>query len=196
MMKRSVFNLLLVLVLIAASGCNKQPNSAIEVSCDATIMRERFATTYITVTAPRGHRIVVMHDDRRTEQIELNSRSPEANHGKAELFFVATLTSLPDEKGSWLHWTAHLRSGGSNLGGPTEAPLRVAASELDQVFAITVNEGNHASGESFASVRAGQNRYEFIILGKIVVTGCARIAPSHIAKIRSKNIDTSVSYLI
>lgn len=160
-MKRILFSLASALAVL---GCSKPADPTIEVSLKANLLREQFATTHLTVSAPEGHRIRVMHDGRRTEEIEISGLPSDPGRGQAELFVIATLTPLPGGDETWLHWTAHLRSGGSALGGPAGTPRRVTATELADVFEVSVREGSHERGETvMASVSIDGDQYDFVI---------------------------------
>jgi hypothetical protein len=160
---KQLTHLLAVVAALAIAGCAEKSVSPVEVTRDATLIRNQFETTRIVLKARDGHRIVVMRGDRRTEEIAL-SRSPSAEGlNEAEIFLIAALTPLPEEKEALLHWTAHIRSGGTEVGGPTEAPRRVTTQNLADVFKITVAEGGHELEETVVSVAVGENRYDFVV---------------------------------
>ncbi len=106
---------------------------------------------------------MVTRDGRRTEQITLNESPSQAGVDTAEIFVIATLNPLPDSNDAMLHWTAHIRSGGSEVGGPTESPKLVSAQSLADVFNVSVYEGPHELEETIASITVGDDKYDFVV---------------------------------
>ncbi len=151
------------IIVLCVLGCSKKPDSAVEVSQDAAVSRSQFLTQRILVSTRGGDRIVVTRDGRRTEQIALNKSPSQAGVDTAEIFVIATLNPLPDSNDAMLHWTAHIRSVGSEVGGPTESPKLVSAQSLADVFNVSVHEGTHELEETIASITVGDDKYDFVV---------------------------------
>ena len=77
------------------------------------------------------------------------------------MYFIGSLSPIPNQEESLLHWTAHIETDSGFLGGPSEIPRRVKAGSISEVFEVSIVEGLHDPGCTFATVRVGGREYLF-----------------------------------